>query len=202
MSLTHSRRPVKRAEQGRFGGSPILAGAAVRQVPYPESGVSAVTNDPGQRRNPSLRGRLGSGYPEWEQNGQRAGNGEDVSRFVAEIDARLSMFTAILESLSEELVRAEERVNGRLGPAHAVRRLPIAEPATVPVALPPEPAGAHFLFVPSPAGYLLIVRPGLPPAPGSDVTLADVAAGEFVVSKLGPAPLPGDGRRCAYLQQH
>jgi hypothetical protein len=58
-----------------------------------------------------------------------------------------------------------------------------------------ESAAGHLLFVWSPAGWTLQERPGEPPAVGSTVE-----AGETVlqVSKIGPSPLPGDRRRCAY----
>ena len=56
----------------------------------------------------------------------------------------------------------------------------------------------HLLFVWRPSGYILEEREGEPPAVGSEVELAD--GGRERVSKIGPSPLPGDARRCAYLQ--
>ena len=57
--------------------------------------------------------------------------------------------------------------------------------------------GKHLLFVWRPTGYVLEERDGEPPALGDDVEVAD---GELQrVTKVGPSPLPGDGRRCAYL---
>jgi hypothetical protein len=52
------------------------------------------------------------------------------------------------------------------------------------------------LFVWSPSGYALLSRAGEPPPVGSEV---GVSGGSQVVVKLGPSPLPGDRRRCAYL---
>jgi hypothetical protein len=61
----------------------------------------------------------------------------------------------------------------------------------------PDGAGnGHVLFVWSPSGYALLSRAGEPPAVGSEV---GVSGGSQVVVKLGPSPLPGDRRRCAYL---
>jgi hypothetical protein len=64
----------------------------------------------------------------------------------------------------------------------------------------PDPAGAagngHVLFVWSPSGYALLSRSGDPPRVGSEVGLT---GGSQIVVKLGPSPLPGDRRRCAYL---
>lgn len=55
----------------------------------------------------------------------------------------------------------------------------------------------YLLFVWSPAGWTLQPRDGAAPAVGETVE-----AGETMlrVSKLGPSPLPGDSRRCAYTQ--
>jgi hypothetical protein len=56
---------------------------------------------------------------------------------------------------------------------------------------------SHVLFVWSPNGYSLEERDGEPPAVGVEI---EDAGGRFVVTKVTASPLPGDGRRCAYLQ--
>jgi hypothetical protein len=53
-------------------------------------------------------------------------------------------------------------------------------------------------LVPSPEGYRLLQRDGLPPDRGAALELDE---GSFVVLRLGPSPLPADRRRCAYLEQ-
>ena len=60
-----------------------------------------------------------------------------------------------------------------------------------------QSSAGHLLFVWSPAGWTLQQRAGDSPAPGSTVE-----AGETLlrVSKVGPSPLPGDKRRCAYTE--
>ena len=68
---------------------------------------------------------------------------------------------------------------------------------------PPLPGRAarvcDLLFVPSPDGYKLIEQDGVALQPGAKLTgLLDETA-SFVVLKI--APLPFDGRWCAYLQQ-
>jgi hypothetical protein len=60
----------------------------------------------------------------------------------------------------------------------------------------PELPSSHLLFVPTPARYLLVERQGPPPDAGTEVALSE---GSFVVGKLGRAPVPGDGRACAFL---
>ncbi len=56
----------------------------------------------------------------------------------------------------------------------------------------------HLLYVWTPKGYLLEEREGEPPLVGSLVA-ADGGAPQLV-SKIAASPLPGDARRCAYLQ--
>ena len=63
----------------------------------------------------------------------------------------------------------------------------------------PEPvADGWVAFVHSPDGYGLLQRDGAPPARGAAVELD---SGVFLVLRLGPSPLPGDRRRCAYLER-
>jgi hypothetical protein len=59
-----------------------------------------------------------------------------------------------------------------------------------------EPDPGYVLFVWSPAGYALLNRSGEPPPIGSEV---GVSGGRLEVVKIGPSPLPGDRRRCAFL---
>ena len=55
----------------------------------------------------------------------------------------------------------------------------------------------HLLFVWSPSGWTLQQRDGDVPAVGSTVEADDKT---LRVSKIGPSPLPGDRRPCAYTQ--
>jgi hypothetical protein len=57
--------------------------------------------------------------------------------------------------------------------------------------------GRHLLFVWKTSGYELRERDGEAPTPGAEVEEDEA---RYVVSKLGPSPLPGDDRVCAYLQ--
>jgi len=57
-------------------------------------------------------------------------------------------------------------------------------------------AERHLLFVWKPTGYELREREGAPPAAGE---LVEEEGERLVVVKVGPSPLPGDERRCAYL---
>ena len=55
----------------------------------------------------------------------------------------------------------------------------------------------YLVFVWSPQGYVLELRPGEPPRVGSEIEDGDR---RFRVTKLASSPLPGDTRVCAYLQ--
>jgi hypothetical protein len=56
----------------------------------------------------------------------------------------------------------------------------------------------YLLFVWKPTGYELREQEGDLPQPGAEV---DQDEGRFRVSKIGPSPLPGDDRQCAFLVQ-
>jgi hypothetical protein len=58
--------------------------------------------------------------------------------------------------------------------------------------------GTYLLFVWRPTGYLLQERDGEPPAVGAEIELE---GDRQRVSKVGPSPLPGVPRPCAYLQK-
>jgi hypothetical protein len=58
-------------------------------------------------------------------------------------------------------------------------------------------ADSYLLFVWKPTGYELEEREGEPPAVGAEI---DQNGGRMTVVKVAPSPLPGDQRRCAYLQ--
>jgi hypothetical protein len=54
----------------------------------------------------------------------------------------------------------------------------------------------YVLFVWKPSGYELREREGEPPAVGAEV---EHDGQRLRVTKVGPSPLPGDRRLCAYL---
>ena len=55
----------------------------------------------------------------------------------------------------------------------------------------------YLAFVWTPNGYQFQEREGDPPAVGAEV---EEQNSRFVVTKVAASPLPGDDRRCAYLQ--
>jgi len=99
----------------------------------------------------------------------------------------------LLPSL-DRLSELVERVVGLLAQAAT------APEATVEPETPREHIGGHVLFVASTAGYRLLDRDGVPPARG-DALVLDGAGAVAVVLRLGPSPLPGDRRRCAFVER-
>jgi hypothetical protein len=61
----------------------------------------------------------------------------------------------------------------------------------------PTAATTHLLFVAGQEGYDLRPRAGPPPAVGGELELD---GRRYLVQKVGRSPLPGDERRCAYLE--
>jgi hypothetical protein len=56
---------------------------------------------------------------------------------------------------------------------------------------------AYLIFVSKPTGYELRERDGDLPQLGA---VLEEEEGRMMVTRIGPSPLPGDDRRCAYLQ--
>jgi hypothetical protein len=79
------------------------------------------------------------------------------------------------------------------------KTVPGPEPVPEAPAEAPAAAGTErgwLAFVASPHGYRLQDGTGALPAAGTTIELEGVA---YAVTKVGPSPLPGDARRCAYL---
>lgn len=134
-----------------------------------------------------------------------------------------------LERLTDTIARAIALIEERLAPRQpdearatldvVVRELPPsraavdevpaapapAPAADVPTALQPveEPelenatAEGFVLFVPTPAGYRLVTPQGVVPALGERLSVDDRW---YRVLRLGPSPLPADGRSCVFLE--
>lgn len=76
---------------------------------------------------------------------------------------------------------------------------PEPEPIPTTPANPTAPVPEGWVaFVHSPGGYRLLAQEGVPAASGATLELDD---GAFRVLRLGPSPLPGDRRRCAFLER-
>jgi hypothetical protein len=58
-------------------------------------------------------------------------------------------------------------------------------------------ANGYLVFISKPSGYELRERQGDLPGVGQEI---DEDGTRLRVSKIGPSPLPGDRRRCVFLQ--
>jgi len=144
--------------------------------------------------------------------------GRELAAFRARIDAVAAERDAALagragtdpeaRSLREQLAARERRLAesvaeiAMMNREHRAllqlveRQFQLEESAT---SVPETKAEAsHVLFVPTATGYTLVEQDGGAPEAGDVVELD---TGRFVVRRLGPSPLPGPRRRCAYLER-
>ena len=112
-----------------------------------------------------------------------------------------------LERLAELIERVVElldevaAVPGRAAPPRRAR-VPAGARTRSRAERAPNPAPSvdgHVLLVPWPDGYRLLEREGAPPGRGRLCSTSRRVG--FSVLRLGPSPLPGDRRRCAYLER-
>lgn len=74
-----------------------------------------------------------------------------------------------------------------------------AEVAYIDEAAPElDPRTACVAFAPTTDGYRLVALEALP-EPGETIDIAEV--GEYLVLRVGSSPIPGDERRCAYVEE-
>jgi predicted RNase H-like nuclease (RuvC/YqgF family) len=106
-----------------------------------------------------------------------------------------------IESLRAELAAREDTI-ARLRTELAELRTKVTavEDAGSDVAPQDEVRTKHVLFVSRPSAYEVLEREGRVPEVGSEIELGDSGPGLYRVSKVGPSPLPGDRRRCAFLE--
>jgi len=120
----------------------------------------------------------------WRVRIAQAGSRPELDEAFPTLPAALSKAAMVMESEARRLWEAEAELD-----QPAAAEAPEAEETA-------EPDPGYVLFVWSPAGYALLTRSGEPPPVGSEV---GVSGGRLVVMKIGPSPLPGDRRRCAFL---
>jgi hypothetical protein len=108
----------------------------------------------------------------------------------------LDRLAELIERVVELLDEVRPRPAPEPGPTPPPYPVPEAAPSAAPS--PAPPVNGHVLVVPWPDGYRLLEREGAPPARGDVLELGEA---RFSVLRLGPSPLPGDGRRCAFLER-
>ncbi len=105
----------------------------------------------------------------------------------------VELLRASVERREEAIVRQEAELAGRLGELQRAEQVAAAAVPPTPVA---HRSDAHVVVLPA-DGYRLTARTGAPPEPGERVELEGRT---YRVTRLGPSPLPGDDRRCAFLE--
>jgi hypothetical protein len=107
---------------------------------------------------------------------------EEVLALKAELAARDNSIARLRRELSELRVEVLATEDGSREPSF-------------------ETEAGHVVFVAEPSSYRILLREGRVPEVGSEIVLSDSAEGRYRVSKVGASPLPGDRRRCAFLER-
>lgn len=107
---------------------------------------------------------------------------------------RLAELVARVVDLLDDLVLEQHNLSS--APSDRPVQAEAEELVSVGHKLDPQPG--WVAFVGSPEGYRLAEREGAAPGRGERV---EVGGTPFRVLRLGPSPLPGDRRRCAFLER-
>jgi chromosome segregation ATPase len=110
----------------------------------------------------------------------------DAAPSAEDVEAERTRVAVALEAARVELEAREALI------AELERRLDEAATA----ALPAHRVDAHVAIVPG-GGYRIVEREGAPPEAGDEV---EVDGARYRVTRVGFSPLPGDDRRCAFLE--
>lgn len=109
----------------------------------------------------------------------------DAAPSVEDVEAERTRAAVALEAARAELEARETVI------AELERRLDETAAAS-----PPHRSDAHVAIVPG-GGYRLVERQGAPPEHGDEIEVEGVL---YRVTRVGASPLPGDDRRCAFLE--
>lgn len=137
-------------------------------------------------------------WPHWPDRGNGPARRDRLERRLfrdSEREAELEQARATIQRIEQaaaakavQIQRLERAVKGMDG-------APEPEPERAPE--PEQVAATYLVFVGTPGGYALQAAWGDVPPVGGRISVEGV---EHVVAKLGRSPLPGDARRCAYLE--
>lgn len=152
--------------------------------------------------------KRGADWPHWPDRGSGPTRRDRLERRLFRDSEREAEIAAASETLrrieqaaaakAAEVERLEHAV-GRLNGNGAVPAEALPAEAVPAEAVPAEAEAeaTYLVFVWTPRGYALRDCPGDVPDVGSRL---HVNGSEYAVAKLARSPLPGDGRRCAYLE--
>ncbi|MGL6279604.1 MAG: hypothetical protein ACRC50_08645, partial [Gaiella sp.] len=106
----------------------------------------------------------------------------------------VELLRASVERREEALARREEELERASAAVAAAAEAAAATQAAAP--LDHARDDAHVVVLPR-DGYRLVARPGPAPPAGTSLDLDGLT---FSVTHVGRSPLPGDDRRCAFLE--
>jgi len=136
----------------------------------------------------------GADWPHWPDRGNGPTRRDRLERRLFRDSER----EAEIAGAHETIRRIEHAASAKAMEIDRLERVLGVEPAPVPEPeSEPEVRGDHLLFAWTPQGYALRDGLGDIPTVGSRVS---VNGHEYAVAKLARSPLPGDERRCAYLE--
>jgi hypothetical protein len=157
----------------------------------PAANVTAGASSPAPDDAMDVERTRGVDWPHWPDRGNGPTRRDRLERRLFRDSER-----------EAEIARAQETI-GRIERAAAEKAAEIdrleqvlGDPSPAPEP-EPEVRGDHVLFAWTPSGYALHDGLGQIPAVGSRLR---VNGHEYAVAKLARSPLPGDERRCAYLE--
>jgi hypothetical protein len=117
-----------------------------------------------------------------------------TSQLVDELFRHLDEWTKRVARLQEELRNAHAAIASRDARIAELSALRLVENG----ATSPEPSDRHLVFLRAGGRYELREADGPPPDRGAEL---EPEPGErYVVVKVGPSPLPRDGRPCAFVE--
>ena len=160
----------------------------------PAANVTGGANPPAPDDAMDLERTRGADWPHWPDRENGPTRRDRLERRLFRDSEREAEIAAASETLRriEQAAAVKAAEVERLEQALGIAPEPKPEPEPEP-----EVIGDHLLFAWTPNGYALHDGLGDVPAVGSRV---NVNGHEYAVVKLARSPLPGDERRCAYLE--
>jgi len=158
----------------------------------PAANVTAGASSPAPDDAMDVERTRGADWPHWPDRGNGPTRRDRLERRLFQDSER----EAEIARAQETIRRIEQAAAAKAAEIDRLERVLGAEPAPAPEP-EPEMRGDHVLFAWTPSGYALHDGHGAVPGVSARVS---VNGHEYEVAKLARSPLPGDERRCAYLE--
>jgi hypothetical protein len=172
--------------------------------------VTGGASTPAPEDTMDVERKRGADWPHWPERGNGPQRRDRLERRLfrdsereAEIAAasetirRIEQAAAAKAAEVERLAAAVEQLNGSAPTEPEPEPFLEAEPDVEPTPEPEVEKTGYLVFAWTPGGYTLHENSGRVPEVGA---LMSIDGHEYAVAKLSRSPLPGDERRCAYLE--